>query len=176
MLNKSSCKLLLCSCDQQLKLKVNFQLNWANKILLLNRHSTQRFCYSFERFERDFGWKVYFAGEEDQDLNIKSKSKLYTKSKNRPQLPPPDIRLCVVNFEIAIRKLLGHHPHLKSIFTPFQEKLIEKLRQELNIVFASAYKNPGHVAATLEQYTKDGLLHLQDEDTSTRSSIKKKLS
>ena len=76
---------------------------------------------SFERFERDCGWKVYFSSEEDQDFNIQSKSKLYTKSTNRPSLPPPDIGLRVVNFKIAIRKLFGHRQWLTPNFTPFQK-------------------------------------------------------
>jgi hypothetical protein len=105
---------------------------------------------------------VHFAGEE-QDFNIKSKSKMYTKSHNIPPLPPPDTGLQMVSFEIAIRKLFGHRPRLKS--NSFQERLLKKLRKDSNIVFASVDKNLGPVAVTLEQYIRDGLLHLQDEST-----------
>ena len=108
---------------------------------------------------------MYFADEEDQDFNVKSKSKLYAKLTNRPPLPPTESGLHMVNVEIAIRKLFGHHQRLKSNFTPFQGRLFEKLGQELNIVFASAIKHLGPMAVILEQYIKDGLLHLQDEGT-----------
>ena len=67
-------------------------------------HTTQKKAMeSFERFKRDFGWKVYFDGEEDYDVNIKSKSKYSTKSTKMPPLPLPDIGLRVVTFKIAIR-------------------------------------------------------------------------
>ena len=62
---------------------------------------------SFEHFERDFDWKIYFAGEKDEDFNIKSKSKLYRKSANRPTLSPQDIGLGVINLKIAIRIVLA---------------------------------------------------------------------
>ena len=52
---------------------------------------------------------------------------------------------------------------MKSNFIKFQEKLFERLRNESNIVFHTADKGLGSVAVDLAQYTKNGLIHLQDE-------------
>ena len=64
-----------------------------------------------------------------------------------------------------MRKLFGHCPSLNSNFISSQERLFDKLRRNLNIIFATTDKNLGTVAATLKQYIKDGLPHLQDEST-----------
>ena len=42
----------------------------------------------FERFERDLGWKVHFAGDDDGEF---IKNKLYVKSKAQPPLPLPTL-------------------------------------------------------------------------------------
>jgi hypothetical protein len=118
---------------------------------------------SFERFERDLSWKVYFSGSDDDFI----KTKMYVKSKTRPPLPPPYISSRITTFEKAIRKLFGHHPRMRTNFTAFQERLFERLRKEGNIVFATADKGLGPVAVALAQYIKDGLVHLQDEHTYT---------
>ena len=49
---------------------------------------------------------------------------------------------------------------MKSNFTKFEEKLFERLRNEGNIVFATADKGLGPVSVALAQYIKDGLIHL----------------
>ena len=49
---------------------------------------------ALERFERDLGWKVFWAGKPSK--NKFKKSKLYTKSAKHAKLPPRliDTRLC----------------------------------------------------------------------------------
>ena len=75
-------------------------------------------------------------------------------------MPPPYVSLRITSFEIAIREFFGHHPRMKSNFTKFEEKLFERLRNEGNIVFATADKGLGPVSVALAQYIKDGLIHL----------------
>ena len=64
-----------------------------------------------------------------------------------------------------MRKIFGLRPRLKSNFTSYQERCFENLSWDLDIVFATADKNLGPVAVTLERYIKDELPHLQDEST-----------
>ena len=52
---------------------------------------------------------------------------------------------------------------MKSNFNKFQEKLFKHHRRDGSIVAATADKGLGPVAVALTQYTKDSLLHLQDE-------------
>ena len=54
---------------------------------------------------------------------------------------------------------------MKSNLPKFLESLLSSLRGMKQIIFASADKNLGPVAVTLEQYIKDALVHLSDSRT-----------
>ena len=56
-------------------------------------------------------------------------------------------------------------PKMKSNLPRFLEDLLSNLRGMKQIIFASADKNLGPVAVTLEQYIKDALTHLSDSNT-----------
>ena len=54
---------------------------------------------------------------------------------------------------------------MKSNVPGYLERLLLKLRDTKDIIFALADKNLGPVAVTLEQYIKDGLIHLMYTST-----------
>ena len=54
---------------------------------------------------------------------------------------------------------------MKSNLPGYLERLLLKLRDTRDVIFALADKNLGPVAVTLEQYIKDGLIHLMDAST-----------
>ena len=116
---------------------------------------------AFERLENDLGWKVHFAGEEQTF----KPSKMYVKSNLRAPLPPPKICLRINDFERYFKRLFGNRPKMKSNLPGYLERLLLKLRDTTEIIFALADKNLGPVAVTLEQYIEDGLVHLMDTST-----------
>ena len=116
---------------------------------------------AFERLENGFNWRVYFAGENN---SFKPK-KLYVKSELHAPLPPHEIGLRMSAFELEFKKLFGRRPKMKSNLPKFLESLLSSLRGMKQIIFASADKNLGPVAVTLEQYIKDTLIHLSDSST-----------
>ena len=65
-------------------------------------------------------------------------------------------------FELKFKRLFGRRPKMKSNLPKFLETLLSTLRGMKQIIFASADKNLGPVAVTLEQYIKDALTHLSD--------------
>ena len=116
---------------------------------------------SFERLERDLGWKTYHAGSEQDFI----KSKLFVKTSTQPPLPPPYVSSRMSSFEVELRKLFGRRPRLKSNLTKFQQIVLDKLMAAGHIIVAAADKNLGPVAVLLDRYIKDGLKHLQDHST-----------
>lgn len=90
---------------------------------------------------------------------------MYVKSNLRAPVPPPKICLRISDFERRFKQLFGNRPKMKSNLSGFLERLLLKLRDTKDIIFALADKNLGPVAVTLEQYIKDGLTHLMDTST-----------
>ena len=68
-------------------------------------------------------------------------------------------------FELEFKKLFGRRQKMKSNLPKFLENLLTDLRGMKQIIFASADKNLGPVAVTLEQYIKDAPTHLSDDST-----------
>ena len=97
---------------------------------------------SFERLERDFGWRTYYAGDEQEFV----RTKLFVKSKKQPPLPPPYVSSRMSSFEVELRKLFGRRPRLKSNLTKFQQQILDKLVEAGHIVIAAADKNLGEVS------------------------------
>ena len=116
---------------------------------------------AFERLENDFNWRVYFAGENS---SFKPKQ-LYVKTELCAPLPPHQLGLRMSAFELEFKKLFKCRPKMKSNLPRFLEDLLSNLRGMKQIIFASADKNLGPVAVTLEQYIKDALTHLLDSNT-----------
>ena len=117
---------------------------------------------SYERLERDLSWKVFHAGDDSPNFN--SKSKLYVKSHFRPTITNVEIDSRLYRFSIELRRLFYKRSG-RTNFTPFQERLFEKLRADDSIVFAQADKNLGPAAVKLVRYIEDGLVHLRDAKT-----------
>ena len=83
---------------------------------------------SWEELERDFGWKIVFAGDNNE-FEFKT-SKIYLKSTTHPNLHPPQISLGMCNFQVQLRKMFSDHPRLKLNLSKFQKRLLEKLQHE----------------------------------------------
>ena len=81
---------------------------------------------SYDNLERNFGWKVIFAGD---DYSFK-KSKTYLKSTNCPDLPPPQSRLRMCKYEVQLWRLFSHHPRLKSNLSKIQKRLLQMLQHD----------------------------------------------
>ena len=90
---------------------------------------------------------------------------MYVKSNLRAPVPPPKICLRINDFERYFKGLFDNRQKLKSNLPGYLERLLLNLRDTKDIVFALADKNLGPVAVTLEQYIKDGLIHLMDTST-----------
>ena len=69
------------------------------------------------------------------------------------------------DFERYFKRLFGNRPKTKSNLPGYLERLLLKLRSTKGIIFVLADKNLGPLAVTLEQYIKDGLIHLINSST-----------
>ena len=119
---------------------------------------------SLARFDRDFGLKVFFAGDEDDDNYINTEMRL--KSTWRAPPPPPDIDSRIHRFTSNILQHYTQKPH-KPNLTPFQRKLLKQLQDNKEIIITSADKGLGPVAIDTKQYIEMGLTHLLDPTTYT---------
>ena len=120
-----------------------------------------------ERLERDLHRKIYFAGaEEKKEDQDKEKSKLYLPSDWRPDsLQVPRF----IDDRIAkFAKALGmafKRKKVPSNLLPFQQTILDSLRQNHGIVIANSDKGLGPVAIELHRYIQDALIHLMDKNT-----------
>ena len=118
---------------------------------------------AFERLHRTLDCKIFFAGREE-NLDYDPKSKLYLKSNFRPFEVPTSVDTRLNRFKDELRRLF-YRNKARSNFTFFQSKLFKKLIAADSVVFAQADKGLDPVAVTLDQYIRDGLIHLNDQET-----------
>lgn len=113
------------------------------------------------RHERDFHLKVYFAGS---DLDRDKLSKLYIKSDWEPnwdQLPNwVDYRLS--KFFNRLKEKFKRRPATSNLL-PIQDEVLDELTNQQELIFPLADKNLGWCAVYYEDYVKDGLIHLKDQ-------------
>jgi len=117
------------------------------------------------RLERDFGLKVFFADEQDDQASY-PQTQLRVKSNWRAPLPPLELDNRLSNFTVAIEKTFHHRP-TKPNLSQQQQHLLQEIRNNKNIIIASADKGLGPVGIDTTQYIEWGLKHLRDSTTYT---------
>ena len=116
---------------------------------------------STERFERDIGLKVYFAGDETSDYDSTA---LRSKSKWRAPLPPLEVDNRIQRFTKRIEHLfIPRHPKLN--LSRLQIKTLKQIKNDSDITILSADKGLGPVGIDTKQYIEWGLKHLLDTNT-----------
>lgn len=123
--------------------------------------------HTMARFERDFGLRVYFAGD-DSDADYNS-DELRRKSSWRAPLPPPEIDNRLIAFLRELEKLFVRR-RTPSNLSNAQQRILDDLQSNSNIVILSADKGLGPVAVTREKYIEWGMAHLNDATTYTHIS------
>ncbi|KAL3772001.1 hypothetical protein ACHAWO_008173 [Cyclotella atomus] len=123
------------------------------------------------RFQRDFFLKVIFACEEPEEQELayaefdKSRSKLYVKSKWEPTaLDVPSWACLRLSRFINRVSQLFKKKKATSNLLPFQERIMESLLNDPDLLFPLADKGLGPCAVTYDQYIKDCLVHLKNQE------------
>jgi hypothetical protein len=123
---------------------------------------------SLARFERDFYIKVMYAVEapveEFSSDPDKQRSKLYVKSKWNPtECDVPNWAVLRLSRFFNRVKRLFKRRRATSNLLPYQERLMELLLNDPDLLFPSADKGLGPCAVKRDQYIEDCLVHLQNE-------------
>ena len=124
--------------------------------------SSREMLESMDRLERDVHLKIFFAGVK----NDKPRSKLYVKSDWRPDIQdiPQFIDTRLERFSKALTSEFRRHKAASNLL-PYQEEVLEHLRNRHGIVIANSDKGLGPCAIELDRYIKDAMVHLLDEKT-----------
>ncbi|KAL3796723.1 hypothetical protein ACHAWO_003198 [Cyclotella atomus] len=121
---------------------------------------------SYERFDRDFRLKVYFAGDDDLGpAESDHRSKLYVKSTWTPpdQLTPSWAITRVNRFFRKLHEIFKRSDATTNI-TPLQQELLDTLPSDPTFLFPEADKGLGPCAVKFTQYIEDVLVHLCDKE------------
>ena len=118
--------------------------------------------HTLDRLERDFGLKIYFAGDDSDDTY--DSSELYKKSSWRAPIPPRDIDGRLSSFQTELKKLFVRRRTTSNLST-IQQQILQDLRTDTNIVILSADKGLGPVGVTRDKYIEWGMKHLNDTTT-----------
>jgi hypothetical protein len=121
-----------------------------------------------ERLYRDICLKVYFAGEsdssDDDSDEDRAKSKLFVKSK---WIPPPDkipnwVDQRTSKFFVRLQQKFKHRQASTNLL-PCQERLLDQLLNDPNLLFPETDKGLGPCVVLYDQYVQDVLRHLRDD-------------
>lgn len=118
---------------------------------------------SLDRLERDVHRKIFFSGSDER---FKRKSKLFVPSDWRPD--PQDVPHFIFTRFERFRKAMARlfrRQKVRSNLLPFQESLLNALRQDHGLVVANSDKGLGPIVIELRRYLRDALVHLLDADT-----------
>ncbi len=137
-------------------------LGMGPKFIKTPKFTTNCILPSLYRHERDFHLKVYFAGS---DLDRDKISKLYVNSEWRPdwhQIPGwVDYRLS--KFFNRLKERFKRRRAASNLL-PIQDRTLDELLEQSDLLFPLADKNLGWCAVHYDDYVKDGLIHLTNEE------------
>ena len=119
---------------------------------------------TLERFERDLGLKIFFAGEDSSSSY--DPKQLRGKSLWRAPLPPTEIDNRLQQFNQNMERLF-HPCHTTPNLSPLQYTTLQQIKRNPNITILSADKGLGPVGVDTKQYIEWGLKHLMDHTTYT---------
>ena len=117
---------------------------------------------TLDRFERDIGLRIYFAGDQSDDTY--DPSELHKKSSWRAPLPPREIDSRLSTFQRELEKIFVRRKAVPNLSTA-QQRILQDLRKNDNIVILSADKGLGPVGVTRHKYIEWGMKHLNDSST-----------
>ena len=118
--------------------------------------------HSLDRFERDIGLRVHFAGDQSDDTY--DPSELHKKSSWRAPIPPREIDCRISTFQKELEKIFVRRKATPNLSTT-QQRILRDLRTNDNIVILSADKGLGPVGVTRTKYIEWGMTHLNDITT-----------
>lgn len=137
-------------------------LGMSPKFIKTPKFTTGCILSNLYRLERDFHLKVYFAGS---DLDRDKISKLYVNSKWRPewhQIPGwVDYRLS--KFFNRLKERFKRRRAASNLL-PIQDRTLDELLEQSDLLFPLADKNLGWCAVHYDDYVKDGLIHLTNDE------------
>lgn len=116
------------------------------------------------------GLSIFFAGTDDDDTSFDPSTtnhKLRIKSNWRAPLPPRIIDTRIEHFCNAIRTSFTPNRHVQTNLSRMQLKLLKEIKQNPNVIIASADKGLGPVGVDTKQYIEWGMKHLSDASTYT---------
>ena len=155
-------------------------LGLGSKFIVTPATTTGDISSTIERLDRDMRLKVFFADGMDDDVtfaavdlnsNSHSRSKLYVKSDWTPSVTDVPYWVCQRMSRFFARcKELYSRRRASSNLLPFQERLLESLSTDENLLFPETDKGLGPCAVTYNQYITDCLVHLTNAECYQRLS------
>ena len=126
---------------------------------------------TFDRFDRDFRLRVYFAGKDRDDSDDENdyKSKLYVKSEWTPsdKMIPSWVLTRVNRFFRKLEKIFRSKNATPNL-TPLQREFLDSLPSNPDYLFPETDKGLGPCAVLLMQYIEDVLVHLCNSEVYDR--------
>jgi ribosome-associated translation inhibitor RaiA len=146
-------------------------LGLGSKFIPTPKFTTASIEPSTLRFQRDFFLKVIFAIDEPEEQALaytefdKIRSKLYVKSKWEPtELHVPNWACLRLSRFINRVSRLFKKMKATSNLLPYQERIMESLLNDPNLLFPLADKGLGPCAVSYDQYIEDCLIHLKNQE------------
>jgi len=119
-----------------------------------------------DRLNRDFKLRVFFGGAMDRDVH---NSKLFVKSDWTPTdgEVPGWVYARLSKFFRRVRNKFNKKRAISNLL-PFQQRLMDQLINDNNLLFPDTDKGLGPSAVTYNQYVQDVLRHLSNGDVYQR--------
>ena len=160
--------------DKSLPPKTRHLLGLGNKFIATPPWTTsvKDIKSSLFRFKTDLSRKIFFStppnkdeADDDDDFNP---TKLYLKSGWEPPNMPTSVEIRIERFFNEISQLFGRAKKASKLnLRRHEQQLLQDIRADDSLVIALCDKGLGPCAVRLSQYSKDGLIHLEDSSTYT---------
>ena len=155
-------------------------LGLGSKFIVTPATTTGDISSTIDRLDRDMRLKIFFADGMDDDTtfaaadlnsNSHSRSKLYVKSDWTPSITDVPYWVCqrMSRFFARCQELFTRRRATSNLL-PFQERLLESLSTNENLLFPETDKGLGPCAVTHKQYITDCLIHLNNTECYQRLS------
>jgi hypothetical protein len=140
----------------------------GSKFIPVPAKTTGSLDANFDRFERDFNLRVFFAQDVNEsigDLNDLDSSKLRVKSKWTPRAGdvPNWCSQRLSRFFVRVQQLFKRRKAQSNLLS-HQEELLQTLPVDSTFLFPETDKGLGPCAVTHEQYMTNVLEHLTNKE------------